>query len=100
MHGKPVAEQEIGKQLLLDTVSYAETAICRRIILLHYFGEKYENDNCGNCDNCLNPKEQIEAQEEIVTALTAILEVNEKYKADHVANILIGNKTAAVKSFT
>ena len=99
MHGKPVAEQEIGKQLLLDTVSYAETAICRRIILLHYFGEKYEKDNCGNCDNCLNPKEQIEAQEEIVTALTAILEVNEKYKADHVANILIGNKTAAVKSF-
>ncbi len=99
MHGKPVAEQEIGKQLLLDTVSYAETAICRRVILLHYFGEKYESDNCGNCDNCLNPKEQIEAKEEIITALTAILEVNEKYKADHIANILIGNKTAAIKSF-
>ncbi len=61
MHGKPVAEQEIGRQLLLDTVSYAETAICRRIILLHYFGEKYESDNCGNCDNCLNPKEFVEA---------------------------------------
>lgn len=99
MHGKPVAEQEIGKQLLLDTVSYAETAICRRVILLHYFGEKYEQENCGNCDNCLNPKEQIEAQDEIVIALTAILEVNEKYKADHIANILIGNKTAAIKSF-
>ncbi len=99
MHGKPVAEQEIGKQLLLDTVSYAESAICRRIILLHYFGEKYEPDNCGNCDNCLNPKEQIEAKNEIVTALKAMLEVNEKYKGDHVANILIGNKTAAVKSF-
>lgn len=99
MHGKPVAEQEIGKQLLLDTVSYAESAICRRIILLHYFGEKYEAENCGNCDNCLNPKEQIEAQDEIVTALKAILEVNEKYKGDHIANILIGNKTAAVKSF-
>ncbi|WP_233379136.1 DNA helicase RecQ [Maribellus sp. CM-23] len=99
MHGKPVAEQEIGKQLLLDTVSYAETAICRRIILLHYFGEKYEQENCGNCDNCLNPKEQIEAQEEIVIALKAILEVNEKYKGDHIANILIGNKTAAIKSF-
>ena len=99
MHGKPVAEQEIGKQLLLDTVSYAETAICRRIILLHYFGEKYENENCGNCDNCLNPKEQIEAKDDIVIALTAILEVNEKYKADHIANILIGNKTAAIKSF-
>ncbi|MFV0269843.1 MAG: DNA helicase RecQ [Draconibacterium sp.] len=99
MHGKPVAEQEIGKQLLLDTVSYAETAICRRIILLYYFGEKYENENCGNCDNCLNPKEQIEAQDEIVIALKAILEVNEKYKGDHIANILIGNKTAAIKSF-
>jgi len=99
MHGKPVAEQEIGKQLLLDTVSYAESAICRRIILLHYFGEKYESDNCGNCDNCLNPKEQIEAKDEIVTALKAILEVNEKYKGDHIANILIGNKTAAIKSF-
>jgi ATP-dependent DNA helicase RecQ len=99
MHGKPVAEQEIGKQLLLDTVSYAESAICRRIILLHYFGEKYEPDNCGNCDNCLNPKEQIEAKNDIVIALKAILEVNEKYKGDHIANILIGNKTAAIKSF-
>jgi ATP-dependent DNA helicase RecQ len=99
MHGKPVAEQEIGKQLLLDTVSYAESAICRRIILLNYFGEKYENDNCGNCDNCLNPKEKIEASDEIVRALKAIIEVNEKYKGEHIANILIGNKTAAIKSF-
>jgi len=99
MHGKPVAEQEIGKQLLLDTVSYAETAICRRIILLHYFGEIYGRDNCGNCDNCLNPKEQVEASSEVSRALKAILEVNEQYKAEHIANILIGNKTAAIKSF-
>ena len=99
MHGKPVAEQEIGKQLLLDTVSYAESAICRRIILLHYFGEHYRTDNCGNCDNCLNPKAQIEAKDDIVIALKAILEVNEKYKGDHIANILIGNSTAAIKSF-
>ncbi len=99
MHGKPVAEQEIGKQLLLDTVSYAESAICRRIILLHYFGEVYPYANCGNCDNCLNPKEQMEARDEVVQALDTILEVNEKYKGDHIANILIGNKTAAVKSF-
>jgi ATP-dependent DNA helicase RecQ len=99
MHGKPVAEQEIGKQLLLDTVSYAETALCRRIILLHYFGENYEKQNCGNCDNCLNPKEQIEAKDEVVRGLKAILEVNEKYKGEHIANILIGNKTAAIKSF-
>ncbi|HKI90391.1 MAG TPA: DNA helicase RecQ [Draconibacterium sp.] len=99
MHGKPVAEQEIGKQLLLDTVSYAESAICRRIILLNYFGETYQHENCGNCDNCLNPKEKVEASDELVRALKAILEVNEKYKAEHVANILIGNKTAAIKSF-
>jgi ATP-dependent DNA helicase RecQ len=99
MQGKPVAEQEIGKQLLLDTVSYAESAICRRVILLHYFGEKYPHDNCGNCDNCLNPKEQIEAKDEVLTALDAILEVNEKYKGEHIANILVGNKTAAIKSF-
>jgi ATP-dependent DNA helicase RecQ len=98
MHGKPVAEQEIGKQLLLDTVSYAESALCRRIILLHYFGESYEG-NCGNCDNCLNPKKQVEAKDEVVRALKAILEVNEKYKAEHIANILIGKKTAAIKSF-
>jgi ATP-dependent DNA helicase RecQ len=99
MHGKPVAEQEIGRQLLLDTVSYAESALCRRIILLHYFGETYKHKNCGNCDNCLNPKEQIEAKDEVVRALKAIIEVNEQYKAEHIANILIGNKTAAIKSF-
>lgn len=99
MHGKPVAEQEIGSQLLLDTVSYAESAICRRIILLHYFGEKYEQDNCGNCDNCLNPKEQIDASKELVIGLKAIAEVKEKYKAEHITNILVGKKTAAIKSF-
>ncbi|MBN1821857.1 MAG: DNA helicase RecQ [Prolixibacteraceae bacterium] len=99
MHGKPVAEQEIGKQLLLDTVSYAESAICRRIILLHYFGETYAEENCGNCDNCLNPKEQIEATDELLTGLNAINEVKGKYKAEHITDILVGKKTAAVKSF-
>ncbi len=99
MHGKPVAEQEIGKQLLLDTVSYAESAICRRTILLNYFGEKYKEENCGNCDNCLNPKEKIEAGNEVIRALKAILEVNEKYKGEHIANILIGKKSAPIKSF-
>jgi len=99
MHGKPVAEQEIGKQLLLDTVSYAESAICRRTILLHYFGETFREDNCGNCDNCLNPKEQFEATEELLVGLEAIKEVKGKYKAEHISDILVGNKTAAVKSF-
>jgi ATP-dependent DNA helicase RecQ len=99
MHGKPVAEQEIGRQLLLDTVSYAETAICRRIILLHYFGEKFEAETCGNCDNCLNPKEIIEAQDEVTRALEAIMEVKEKYKAEHISDILVGRSSAAVKSF-
>ncbi len=98
MQGKPVAEQEIGRQLLLDTASYAETAICRRIMLLNYFGEKV-TEPCGNCDNCLNPKEQVEASDEVVRALKAIREVNEKYKAEHITDILIGKNTAAVRSF-
>ncbi len=99
MHGKPVAEQEIGRQLLLDTVSYAETAICRRIILLHYFGERYAAENCGNCDNCLNPKEFVDAMDEIARMLRVIVEVKEKYKAEHIADILTGKTSAAVKSF-
>ncbi|WP_163709624.1 DNA helicase RecQ [Mangrovibacterium lignilyticum] len=98
MQGKPVAEQEIGRQLLLDTASYAESAICRRIILLNYFGETLE-EPCGNCDNCLNPKEQVEASDEVQRALIAIQEVKEKYKAEHISDILTGRLTAAIKSF-
>ncbi len=98
MQGKPVAEQEIGRQLLLDTASYAETAICRRILLLNYFGETLE-EPCGNCDNCLSPKEQVEAKDEICRALQAIIEVKEKYKTEHLIDILTGKMTAAVKSF-
>ncbi|GET26849.1 DNA helicase RecQ [Prolixibacter sp. NT017] len=99
MQGKPVAEQEIGQQLLLDTVAYAESALCRRTILLHYFGEHYETENCGACDNCMNPKEQIEGKEMVVLALNAVEEVKEQFKGEHIVNILIGNDTAAVKSF-
>ena len=98
MQGKPVAEQEIGRQLLLDTASYAETAICRRIMLLNYFGEKLD-EPCGNCDNCVSPKEQVEASDEVVRALLAIQEVREKYKAEHISDILTGKLSAAVKSF-
>ncbi|MDA3880234.1 MAG: DNA helicase RecQ [Prolixibacteraceae bacterium] len=99
MQGKPVAEQEIGTQLLLDTVSYAESSVCRRKILLHYFGEIYKPENCQACDNCLNPKEKIEAKNDVVTALDSILKVNQKYKMEHITNILIGNQNAAIKSF-
>ncbi|MBN1924853.1 MAG: DNA helicase RecQ [Prolixibacteraceae bacterium] len=99
MQGKPVAEQEIGRQLLLDTVSYAESSVCRRKILLHYFGEEYPEENCGACDNCLHPKERVEAGEELTLALEAILAVNQKYKMEHITNILTGTSNAAIKSF-
>ena len=100
MQGKPVAEQEIGQQLLLDTVAFAESSLCRRTILLHYFGEKYETENCGFCDNCLNPKEQIEGKELIITALKSVIEVKEQCKAEHLVNILLGVENATVKSFS
>ncbi len=99
MQGKPVAEQEIGRQLLLETVAYAESSVCRRKLLLHYFGEQHEEDNCESCDNCLNPKTLIEGKEFMIQGLEAILAVKEKFKADHIANILAGNLTSAIKSY-
>jgi ATP-dependent DNA helicase RecQ len=98
MQGKPIAEQEIGKQLLLETVSYAESSVCRPKQLLNYFGEEMP-ENCDNCDNCLHPKTQFEGKDDVVLVLKAIQEVKEKFKADHIANILSGNKTSAVKSY-
>lgn len=98
MQGKPVAEQEIGKQLLLETVSYAESSVCRPKQLLNYFGEILM-EPCNNCDNCLNPKEQFDGQEHIVTLLKVIETVKENFKADHVANILAGKVNAAIKSY-
>lgn len=99
MQGKPVAEQEIGKQLLLETVSYAETSVCRRKMLLHYFGEEFHEENCNCCDNCLNPKTQFEGKEFLLMLLETILMVKEKFKGEHVANILLGNNTTAIKSY-
>ncbi len=99
MQGKPVAEQEIGKQLLLETVTYAESSVCRRKQLLHYFGEDYPEENCENCDNCLNPKEKFEGKDYVVTALQAVLDVKEKFKAEHIADVLAGNATSGVKSY-
>ncbi|TKG94685.1 DNA helicase RecQ [Puteibacter caeruleilacunae] len=99
MHGKPVAEQEIGHQLLFETAAFAESAVCRRTLLLHYFGEPYSKDSCGSCDNCLHPKEKKEAKDNVLLAINTVKEVKEKYKAEHVINILEGNTTAAIKSF-
>jgi ATP-dependent DNA helicase RecQ len=99
MQGKPIAEQEIGKQLLLETVSYAESSVCRRKLLLHYFGEEYLKENCEACDNCLHPKAQFEGTEAVVSVLETILAVKEKFKADHIANILSGKVTSAIKSY-
>jgi ATP-dependent DNA helicase RecQ len=99
MQGKPVAEQEIGRHLLLETTAYAETALCRRKILLHYFGEDYTVDNCETCDNCLHPKTQFEGQEYVEQVLEAILAVKEKFKSDHIANVLAGNVDSAIKSY-
>ena len=96
LEGKPIAEQDIGKQLLKETTNYCESAVCRRKMLLHYFGETYERENCGNCDNCLNPKKQVEAQELLCTVLETIIAVKENFKQDHIVNIILGKETAEV----
>ncbi len=98
MQTKPMAEQEIGRQLLLETAGYAESAVCRRKILLHYFGETYEADNCGNCDNCRNPKVKREAGEELAAVLEAVLAVGERYRPEYLVNVLIGRRTDEVRS--
>jgi ATP-dependent DNA helicase RecQ len=99
MQGKPVAEQEIGNQLLLETQAYAESSICRRKLLLHYFGEEYLEDNCGCCDNCMKPRKFIEGQELLSLVLETILIVKEKFKAEHIVDILKGNETSDIKSY-
>jgi len=99
MQGKPVAEQEIGKQLLMETVSYAESAVCRRTVLLHYFGEKHTDESCGNCDNCLHPKKEFQGEEYVVKALNLVKDVKERFKVDHLVNILIGSQNSAIKSY-
>ena len=99
MQGKPIAEQEIGKQLLLETAAYAESSVCRRKLLLHYFGEEYGEENCGNCDNCLNPKKQVEAQDLLCAVLETVIALKEKFKADHVIYVLLGKETTEVLSY-
>ena len=99
MKRKNVAEQEIGKQLLLETVGYAESSVCRRRILLNYFGEKYDQDNCGSCDNCLHPKPLLEAQDELSLLLELIGIVKEKHQAEHIVNILTGKIDQQIKNY-
>lgn len=96
MEGKPVAEQDIGRLLLRETAAYCETSVCRRKMLLHYFGENYEEDNCGNCDNCLHPKKKVEAKENLMLVLETIIDVKENFKADYIIDILRGNEAEAV----
>ena len=99
MQGKPIAEQEIGKQLLLETASYAESSVCRRKSLLHYFGEEFTHDNCGNCDNCLNPKKKVEAKDDLLAVIETIVALKERFKADHVINVMRGRATNNIKSY-
>ena len=96
MEGKPVAEQDIGRQLLQETAAYAETSVCRRKMLLHYFGEVYEQDNCHNCDNCLHPKTKIEAKNQLVIVLNTILAIKENFRADYVIDFIEGRETEEI----
>lgn len=96
MEGKPVAEQDIGRQLLSETAAYAESSVCRRKFLLHYFGEEYQPENCGNCDNCLHPKKKVEAGGQLQVMLEAVRAVKEKFKGDYIIDILEGNETGEV----
>ncbi len=95
---KPVTEQEIGHQLLMECASYAESSVCRRKILMHYFGESFDTDNCGNCDNCLNPSVRIEASEELSAAIDCVLQIGECYREEYVVNILIGRATDEIRN--
>lgn len=99
MQGKPVSEQEIGKQLLMETVAYAESNECRRKLLLDYFGETYTKDNCGACDNCLHPKSRFDGQKEMCLVLKLVYSLPEHFKIEHIANILAGETNALIQSY-
>ena len=99
MQNKSTAEQEIGRQLLQETAAYAESSVCRRKILLHYFGEEFEEENCGCCDNCLNPKTKRDASEELRAVLEAVMAVEENFRTEYVVNVVIGRSTDEVKKF-
>ena len=96
MEGKPVAEQDIGRQLLAETAAYAETSVCRRKMLMHYFGEEYTQENCHNCDNCLHPKTKIEASDQLVLVLKTVQALKENFCADHIIDFLVGRETEEI----
>ena len=98
MEGKPVAEQDIGRQLLQETAAYAETSVCRRKMLLHYFGEQYEEDNCHNCDNCLHPGTKIEARDQLIIVLESILAIKENFRSDYVIDFITGRDTDEIQA--
>ncbi len=98
MEGKPVAEQDIGRQLLQETAAYAESSMCRRKMLLHYFGENYPHDNCGNCDNCLHPKTRIEGKDELLIVLNAVAAVKENFRAEYIIDFVKGRPTDDIVS--
>lgn len=97
MEGKPVAEQDIGRQLLQETAAYAESSVCRRKMLLHYFGEEYTQDNCGNCDNCLHPKEKIDGTKELICVLNAVRVLKEDFRAEYVIDFVKGRDTDDIR---
>lgn len=99
MRDKPLSEREVGNQLISETVAFAESGVCRRKILLSYFGEEYESDKCGNCDNCLHPKEKIEAKEEVVVALKAIKALDERFAMEYVVNMITGRLTPQITMY-
>ena len=99
MKGKPVAEQEIAQQLLLETVSYAESSVCRRKQLLHYFGEVYEPESCHTCDNCNHPKTKFEGKDFVKLVIECVIEVKQLFKAKHICNIIAGKNNSTIKSF-
>ncbi len=99
IQGKPLAEQEIGRQLLAETANYAESSVCRRRAILHYFGEVFNSDNCGNCDNCLNPKKKVEAKDDLAAALETIVALKEKFKTEYIVDVMMGRASADVRSY-
>ena len=96
MQGKPVSEKDVSDELLKETEAYAESSVCRRKSLLHYFGETYAEENCGNCDNCLNPKKQVEAQDSLCAVIETIMAVKENFKSDYIIDVLMGKETSEV----